>query len=121
MEKKETRVLIIDDGSKQVKEAIATLNAIETTRISEGKALPISLETREREKSRKIQVSPFIPMMIGMMGVAAGYQGGWPQGRGPFYPEPPKPIKRCLQCGKEHKHNNAFCSADCCKAYKLKK
>jgi len=24
-------------------------------------------------------------------------------------------IKKCLTCGKEHKHNNAFCSAECCK------
>lgn len=32
-------------------------------------------------------------------------------------PAPP-PIKRCVQCGKAFRHNNAFCSADCCRAYR---
>jgi len=37
---------------------------------------------------------------------------------------PPKqkemPVKTCLNpnCGKEHTHHNAFCSSQCCKAYK---
>lgn len=26
--------------------------------------------------------------------------------------------KKCLTCGKEHSHNNAFCSGKCCKNYK---
>ncbi len=29
-----------------------------------------------------------------------------------------KENKPCLQCGKEHQHNNDFCSAECCVAYK---
>lgn len=29
-----------------------------------------------------------------------------------------KPLKKCLQCGNEHRHNNSFCSAECCKTYK---
>lgn len=31
------------------------------------------------------------------------------------------PIKQCLTCGAMHQHNNGFCSADCCKAYKARK
>lgn len=29
-----------------------------------------------------------------------------------------KPLKKCLYCGKEHSHNNSFCSSDCAKGYK---
>ena len=29
-----------------------------------------------------------------------------------------KPTKPCLSCGILHQHNNAFCSANCCKAHK---
>lgn len=29
-----------------------------------------------------------------------------------------KPVKKCLQCGKEHTHNNSWCSASCCKQYR---
>ena len=32
--------------------------------------------------------------------------------------QPAKPKKECLNCGKEHEHNNNFCSADCCKKFK---
>ena len=30
-----------------------------------------------------------------------------------------KPLKNCLNCGKEHHHNNCFCSVECCKAYSI--
>lgn len=34
-------------------------------------------------------------------------------------PKKVKPgYKACLQCGKQHTHNNAFCSAKCCKEYR---
>lgn len=42
----------------------------------------------------------------------------WPHGI-PFFPSKPKPIKQCLECGKDHKHNNSWCSTECCKAYKV--
>jgi predicted nucleic acid-binding Zn ribbon protein len=29
-----------------------------------------------------------------------------------------RPIKKCLLCGAEHQHNNAFCSAEHCREYK---
>ncbi len=29
-----------------------------------------------------------------------------------------KPVKKCLHCNHTHKHNNSFCSPECCKAYK---
>jgi len=28
-------------------------------------------------------------------------------------------IKTCLKCGAKHTHHNSFCSAECCKTYKL--
>ncbi len=28
--------------------------------------------------------------------------------------------RKCLQCGKLKSHNNSFCSAECCRAYKNK-
>ena len=31
------------------------------------------------------------------------------------------PESPCLQCGKTKRHNNAFCSADCCRKWKAKK
>lgn len=37
-----------------------------------------------------------------------------------YYPAP-KPVKYCLCCTTAHTHNNSFCSADCCKAYKIQK
>jgi hypothetical protein len=30
-----------------------------------------------------------------------------------------KKERPCLQCNKLHSHNNSFCSAECCKIYKL--
>ena len=27
-------------------------------------------------------------------------------------------LRPCLKCGKKHDHNNSFCSAECCKAWK---
>jgi len=32
-----------------------------------------------------------------------------------------KEEKKCLVCGNSHYHNNSFCSAECCKAYKNKR
>jgi hypothetical protein len=51
------------------------------------------------------------------LGIAAamGMLGGWDS----MVPEPkPTPTKPCLFCGKPHSHNNSFCSAECCKAWK---
>jgi hypothetical protein len=28
--------------------------------------------------------------------------------------------KKCLNCGKEHNHNNSFCCANCCKEWRNK-
>lgn len=30
----------------------------------------------------------------------------------------PKMPRPCLKCGKNHYHNNSFCSAECCEEYK---
>ncbi len=30
----------------------------------------------------------------------------------------PHKLKKCLQCGQEHRHNNAFCSAEHCKQWR---
>lgn len=32
-----------------------------------------------------------------------------------------RPKKHCLHCGGEHYHNNSFCSASCCRAYRADK
>ena len=37
-----------------------------------------------------------------------------------YYPKT-KPVKYCLYCTTAHTHNNSFCSAACCKAYKIQK
>jgi hypothetical protein len=35
-----------------------------------------------------------------------------------YRPDPP--VKPCLACGKPKRHNNAFCSAECCRVWKKK-
>lgn len=43
-------------------------------------------------------------------------------GGGPFsMNRPRRPTRPCVVCQKAHHHNNAFCSADCCRAYKSRK
>jgi len=32
--------------------------------------------------------------------------------------KPLKPLKKCLQCSNEHRHNNSWCSPECCKAWR---
>ena len=32
-----------------------------------------------------------------------------------------RPLKTCLHCGSMHRHNNSFCSAECCKAWNARK
>lgn len=34
--------------------------------------------------------------------------------------EPSLPAKPCLCCGTPKQHNNSFCSAECCKAYRAR-
>ena len=29
-----------------------------------------------------------------------------------------RPTKQCLECGKDHQHNNSWCSSECCRAYR---
>ena len=31
-----------------------------------------------------------------------------------------RPIKQCWECESDHKHNNNWCSAECCKTWRLK-
>jgi len=31
-----------------------------------------------------------------------------------------RPTKQCLECGKDHQHNNSWCSAGCCEEWRLK-
>lgn len=33
-------------------------------------------------------------------------------------PKPKKGVKNCLECGKGHKHNNSYCSPECCKKHR---
>lgn len=40
-------------------------------------------------------------------------------GGGPYvYDNTARPVKKCLQCGKEHSHNNCWCSSECCHKYR---
>ena len=52
-------------------------------------------------------------MLATVMGTMLGRGYGLPEVR-PML----KPRKKCLCCGKEHVHNNCFCSASCCKQYR---
>jgi hypothetical protein len=54
-----------------------------------------------------------------MMLMASAMMGGGMPGMGKCARE--KPERPCLQCGTRHSHNNSFCSADCCRAWKEKK
>ena len=44
----------------------------------------------------------------------------YPHGK-PFFPAKPKESKKCLECDKQHFHNNDWCSPECCKTWRLKK
>lgn len=46
-----------------------------------------------------------------------GYMPDFPDGR-PNFTRRPRVRRPCINCGKEHDHNNAFCSGDCCRAYR---
>lgn len=51
-----------------------------------------------------------------VLGIFSTLSGGFD----PFLTYKEKEKRPCLQCGKLKQHNNSFCSADCCRAYKLK-
>lgn len=53
--------------------------------------------------------------MAAMMLAMSGFSG--PKVRVKPIPEP----RPCIVCGNGHTCNNAFCSADCCRAYKAKR
>lgn len=41
---------------------------------------------------------------------------------GDIFPEPKeRKVKKCLNCGEDHTHNNVCCSAECFKEWKSKK
>lgn len=49
--------------------------------------------------------------MMGLSHGGIGFGGGRKE----------QPEKPCLKCGKLKVHNNDFCSAECCKQYRLEK
>ena len=62
-----------------------------------------------------------------LLGVAAllamaGYVDDirWGRAWEPRHSEKTKEDRPCLNCGKMHLHNNSYCSAECCKAYRAK-
>lgn len=67
-----------------------------------------------------------LPVSLGVLPLAAAAVS-YLNAMGPLYgesrgkPLSPSPPRPCLHCGKEHDHNNAFCSGDCCRAYRAKK
>jgi len=58
-------------------------------------------------------------MAAAMMMGAMGAMGDWGQrmSRGPVE----KPKRPCLLCGKPHRHNNSWCSAECCREWRRQK
>jgi hypothetical protein len=56
---------------------------------------------------------------LGLMSIMAKSGWGLPTPK-PYFPSTPKPVKQCLECGKEHRHNNSWCSSECCKKYRDK-
>jgi len=53
-----------------------------------------------------------------MMGATGGMEGSF--GRHPD-PSTDRLERECIRCGTPHRHNNAFCSAECCKAWRAEK
>ena len=51
-------------------------------------------------------------------GMLLAMADGWALSRIPNKKLTAKKVKKCLNCNKEHTHNNSFCSAECCKDYK---
>ena len=62
--------------------------------------------------------NPLIPLisMMAMNDINAHYRSNQ-RGRAPSKKELGRP---CLECGVLHRHNNSYCSADCCKAHRVK-
>ena len=73
--------------------------------------------TNDEQESKRAAVRH--SSMSAIYGMALLYGGGNPfiVDRGG---EPPLPVKPCLFCGKPKQHNNAFCSAECCRAWRSK-
>jgi len=60
---------------------------------------------------------------MGMMAAILGaslFDGNTGSSRFGDIPEP-KQWRPCLKCGKEHQHNNSFCSAEYCRSYAAEK
>jgi len=60
-------------------------------------------------------VSPRLMMSsMALLAMAAGGDGFFPGG----YRREEIPEKPCLNCGKPKRHNNSFCSAECCRIHR---
>ncbi len=60
------------------------------------------------------KLAGYMALAMGMACMAEGAFDGNYIRRVPYQ----KPVKKCLQCGKEHTHNNSWCSPKCCKQYR---
>jgi predicted nucleic acid-binding Zn ribbon protein len=62
-----------------------------------------------------------IGQAMGLMAISQALHGNMPSvfdfGCRPRSLPIEHPVKKCLLCGAEHQHNNAFCSADHCREY----
>ena len=95
----EKKILIVSDNEGQ-KELI--IKALVNSRSNKGGLVVVDNEKRgEPVKKSKF----YIPWIMSMLDAH------------PFERKikAPKPIKRCLECGKDHQHNNSWCSPECCK------
>ena len=60
------------------------------------------------------KMAGYMALAMGMACMAEGAFDGNYSRSIPYH----KPVKKCLQCGKEHSHNNSWCSSGCCNQYR---
>ena len=75
----------------------------------------------EAQSHHKATLTRNFQMQSAMAAAAMlGYGGGLMHSVG-SPSEPETPARPCVNCGKEKRHNNAYCSSDCCREHKAKK
>jgi hypothetical protein len=67
---------------------------------------------------RDMNKNDFFAVMHGLG--AMTYHKEWPCSGKQYFSSEPKEPKQCLECGKDHQHNNSWCSKECCKNWRLK-
>jgi len=71
-----------------------------------------------RNPLRGLGAAPMRAVIIGSSMLGDGVGVFSPPRRRSFDEKPERP---CLRCGTMHQHNNSWCSAECCRLYRLEK